>query len=272
MKEIRDVNTDQQDSGLREQLSIDRDTGPSRLGITSSDIDNVLYSASDSRQVSTIYTTNNQYHVVLYVSPEYQRDPRPSTAPTCATPQPASHRQRRQPPPPVAAASASAQIPRHVSPPTVPAAANPRSPLSAIVHRTERRSALVSITSRQFPAATISFQPRARRPLRQATDSIEAAAAASVNLPARHPGPAFPGHRQAFQDSLSSEPSSSCSPSSPSTSCSALLYESLSHPLTILPRCPRLAWCAARCCSSSRSSGYRHSDILLIGSSRRTRS
>ncbi len=74
MREIRDVNTDQQDLGLLEQLAFDRDTA-SRLGITAADIDNSLYSAFGQRQVSTIYTTVNQYHVVLSVPESFQRDP-----------------------------------------------------------------------------------------------------------------------------------------------------------------------------------------------------
>ena len=74
MPELRDVSSDQQDQGLQANLVIDRDTA-SRLGITPQMIDNVLYDAFGQRQVSTMYTPLNQYHVVMEVAPEFQRDP-----------------------------------------------------------------------------------------------------------------------------------------------------------------------------------------------------
>ncbi|HUZ03819.1 MAG TPA: efflux RND transporter permease subunit, partial [Acidobacteriaceae bacterium] len=67
LPELRDVSTDQQNQGLDTQLVIDRDTA-SRLGITPQAIDNTLYDAFGQRQVSTIYTQLNQYHVVLEVA------------------------------------------------------------------------------------------------------------------------------------------------------------------------------------------------------------
>jgi len=59
LKELRDVNTDQQDRGLEAQLVIDRDTA-SRLGVAAQDIDNALYDAFGQRQVSTMYRPLNQ--------------------------------------------------------------------------------------------------------------------------------------------------------------------------------------------------------------------
>src|SRR5207245_3889520 len=72
LKELRDVNTDQQDKGLDAQVIIDRDTA-SRLGVSPQDIDNALYDAFGQRQVSTIYRQLNQYHVVMEVDPQYQQ-------------------------------------------------------------------------------------------------------------------------------------------------------------------------------------------------------
>ncbi len=72
--QLKDVNSDQQVSGLEETVIIDRDTA-SRLGITPSQIDNILYDAFGQRQISTIYRTLNQYHVVLEVDPRYQLTP-----------------------------------------------------------------------------------------------------------------------------------------------------------------------------------------------------
>jgi multidrug efflux pump len=64
---LRDVATDQQNAGMQEQLVIDRDTA-SRLGITPTQIDETLYDAFGQRQVSTMFTQLNQYHVVLEVA------------------------------------------------------------------------------------------------------------------------------------------------------------------------------------------------------------
>src|SRR4029453_69106 len=74
LPEIADVNTDQQDRGLEAMLRIDRDTA-SRLGVTTLAIDNTLYDAFGRRQVSTMYTSLNQYHVVMEVAPQYWQNP-----------------------------------------------------------------------------------------------------------------------------------------------------------------------------------------------------
>ena len=72
--ELRDVATDQQVNGLRVRVVFDRDTA-SRLGITPSTIDNTLYDAYGQREVSTMFTQLNQYHVVLEVKPGFQNNP-----------------------------------------------------------------------------------------------------------------------------------------------------------------------------------------------------
>src|SRR5262249_35148027 len=72
--ELRDVASDQQDRGLQASLVVDRDTA-SRLGILPQAIDDTLYDAFGQRQVSTIFTQLNQYHVVLEVAPRFQEDP-----------------------------------------------------------------------------------------------------------------------------------------------------------------------------------------------------
>jgi multidrug efflux pump len=68
------VNSDQQISGLEANVVIDRDTA-ARLGITAQQIDAVLYDAFGQEQISTIYQTLNQYHVVMEVDPKYQLTP-----------------------------------------------------------------------------------------------------------------------------------------------------------------------------------------------------
>src|SRR3989440_9220424 len=74
LPELRDVASDQQDQGLEASLVIDRDTA-SRLGILPQAIDDTLYDAFGQRQVSTIFTQLNQYHVVLEVQPRFRQNP-----------------------------------------------------------------------------------------------------------------------------------------------------------------------------------------------------
>ncbi|HEY1980635.1 MAG TPA: efflux RND transporter permease subunit, partial [Xanthobacteraceae bacterium] len=71
---LADVSSDQQQRGLESDLVIDRDTA-SRLGITPAQIDNTLYDAFGQRQVSTIYSAINQYHVVMEIDPRYTQYP-----------------------------------------------------------------------------------------------------------------------------------------------------------------------------------------------------
>ena len=71
---VTDVASDLQDQGLGAQLVIDRDTA-ARLGVAMADVDNTLYDAFGQRQVSTIFTQLNQYHVVMEVGQEFQTDP-----------------------------------------------------------------------------------------------------------------------------------------------------------------------------------------------------
>ena len=71
---LLDVNSDQQNKGLQAGLVIDR-AAAARLGITTQIIDNTLYDAFGQRQVSTMYTRINQYHVVLEVDPQFWQNP-----------------------------------------------------------------------------------------------------------------------------------------------------------------------------------------------------
>ncbi len=74
LPELEDVATDQQPGGLAVALLIDRPTA-SRLGITPTTIDNTLYDAFGQRQINTMYTQLNQYHVILECEPQFQLDP-----------------------------------------------------------------------------------------------------------------------------------------------------------------------------------------------------
>jgi len=74
LKELEDVATDQQVGGLAVSLNIDRPTA-SRLGIAPTSVDNTLYDAFGQRQINTMYTQLNQYHVILEAEPQFQLDP-----------------------------------------------------------------------------------------------------------------------------------------------------------------------------------------------------
>jgi multidrug efflux pump len=71
---LTDLNSDQADKGLETDLVIDRDTA-SRLGLTASQIDSTLYDAFGQRQVSTIYESLNQYHVIMVVAQRFWQEP-----------------------------------------------------------------------------------------------------------------------------------------------------------------------------------------------------
>src|SRR6185369_11387971 len=71
---LTDIDTDQQDHGIESFLTVDRATA-SRFGISARDIDNALYDAFGQRQVSTLYTSLNQYHVIMEVAPQYSQSP-----------------------------------------------------------------------------------------------------------------------------------------------------------------------------------------------------
>ena len=75
LPELADVATDRQTGGLAASLIIDR-VAASRLGIAPSTIDNTLYDAFGQRQINTMYTQVNQYHVILEAQPEFQLDPK----------------------------------------------------------------------------------------------------------------------------------------------------------------------------------------------------
>jgi multidrug efflux pump len=75
LPELTDVVTDQQLNGMAEALVIDRATA-SRFGITPQTIDNTLYDAFGQRQINTLYTQLNQYHVILEAEPKFQLDAR----------------------------------------------------------------------------------------------------------------------------------------------------------------------------------------------------
>jgi len=232
LPELRDVVTDQLNSGLREQLVIDRDTA-SRLGLTPSDIDNALYDAFGQRQVSTIYAPLNQYHVVMAVDDSFQNNPdvlnqiyvrHGAAGATAANFASAA--------PPVLAASAAAS---HSTTATT-APGNPAVPLSAIAHFEESRSALAVNHQGPFPAATVSFNLAPGVSLSQATDAINKTES-DMGLPSTI-NTGFQGAAQAFQSSLGSVGALGLLALFTVYIVLGMLYESFIHPLTILSTLP----------------------------------
>jgi multidrug efflux pump len=199
LKELRDVNTDQQDKGLQAQLVIDRDTA-GRLGLAAQDIDNALYDAFGQRQVSTMYRPLNQYHVVMEVAPEFQQ--------TTEALQNIYLRSTNGTPIPLAAFT-------HFLPSNIPLAVNHQS---------------------QFPSVTISFNLAPGVSLGQATQAIQAAQS-SIGFPATIQA-SFQGTAAAFQDSLSSELVLIITALITVYIVLGMLYESYIHPITILSTIP----------------------------------
>src|SRR5437764_2202281 len=132
-----DVNSDQQNAGLQASLTYDRQTA-ARLGISAQLIDDTLYDAFGQRQVSTMFTSLNQYHVVMEVDPQYWQSPtgldsiyiRPNTTAASVAPSPS--------PTPTGAASSAITVPtsQYAAPPTpipTPAIANPALTAAPIV-------------------------------------------------------------------------------------------------------------------------------------------
>jgi len=197
--ELRDINTDQQDNGLRYQLVIDRDTA-SRLGITPLMIDSTLSDAFGQRQVSTTYRTLNQYHVVMEVAPEFQTD---------------------------------VDSLRHIF---VKSTNGTQVPLSAFSHFEMNRVPLQVNHQSQRPASTISFNLAPGVSLSDATNAIEQAKN-RIGLPSTVVG-GFQGSAQAFQSSLSSEPILILLAMITVYIVLGMLYESFIHPLTILSTLP----------------------------------
>ncbi|PYU91666.1 MAG: acriflavine resistance protein B [Acidobacteria bacterium] len=199
LPELRDVASDQQNGGLEASLVIDRDTA-SRLGITPQLIDDTLYDAFGQRQVSTIFTQLNQYHVVLEVAPRYQQNP-----------------------------DALKDI--YVRPPTGPPA-----PLSAFTHFEPATTALAVNHQGQFPAVTLSFNLAPGVSLGDAVQAIQGAER-DMGLPASIHAE-FQGTAQAFQNSLSNEPLLILAALVTVYIVLGVLYESYIHPVTILSTLP----------------------------------
>src|SRR5438477_594383 len=198
LPQLVDVNTDAQDKGLQTSLVIDRDAA-ARLGVSPRLIDTTLNDAFGQRQVSTIYSALNQYHVVMEAAPEYWQ-------------------------------SADSLEHVYVSTP------KGQVPLSAFAHYAPTNTALSVNHQSQFVATTISFNLPEGTSLGQATIAIDNALA-RIGVPSTIRG-SFQGTARAFQDSLKSQPWLILAALLTVYIVLGVLYESYVHPITILSTLP----------------------------------
>ncbi|MBJ6762703.1 multidrug efflux RND transporter permease subunit [Myxococcaceae bacterium JPH2] len=196
---LADINSDQRDHGLEAFVTVDHDTA-SRFGITAAAIDSTLYDAFGQRQVSTMYTERNQYHVVMVVQKQYW------------------------------------QRPESLDVVYVRGSEGQQVPLSAFATFAPA-STLLSVNHQgQFPSATLSFNLLPGASLGTVVSAVEEAVHQMV-LPAGIRGN-FSGTAQAFQSSLASEPLLIAAALFAVYVVLGILYESTLHPITILSTLP----------------------------------
>ena len=199
LPQLTDIASDQQIDGLGATLEIDRDTA-SRLGITPQNIDDTLDDAFGQRQVSTIFTQLNQYHVVMEVAPSFQRT---TTA---------------------------------LNDLYVKSSNGTQVPLSTFTRITEHPAALSIGHQGQFPSTTISFNLAPGVSIGEAVTAVNRAVA-ELHLPLSV-NTAFQGTAAAFIASLTNEPLLILAALITVYIVLGVLYESYIHPITILSTLP----------------------------------
>jgi multidrug efflux pump len=281
--ELRDVATDQQNGGLAAALVIDRVTA-SRMGITPSVVDETLYDGFGQRQVTTLYTQLNQYHVILETMPDFQKNPAKlqdiyvrsalassslttgsgsAPAGTVVTSSTASGNSNASPSP---ATTKSTPNSGSATPAAVSNTNGAAVPLSAFTHF-ESRTAPLSVNHQgQFPVVTISFNLAPDASLGEATKAIEKVQQ-DIGMPLSVQA-AFQGTAASFQLSLSNEPILILAALVTVYIVLGVLYESYIHPITILSTLPSAgvgAILALLICGQELSVVALIGIILLIG-------
>ena len=199
LPQLRDVASDQLNSGLQMRLIIDRDLA-SRLGITPQMIDDALYNAFGQRQVSIMFTQLNQYRLVLEVKPGFKNDPSDLTEIYIHSP------------------------------------LGGMVPMSTFTRLEEGTSPLSINHQGQFPVVTVSFNLAPGVSLGEAVEVIEKAKE-EIGLPASIVA-GFQGTAQAFQASLKNTPILILAALVTVYIVLGVLYESYIHPITILSTLP----------------------------------
>jgi multidrug efflux pump len=269
LPEITDVATDQQTGGLATSLMIDRVTA-SRLGIAPTTIDNTLYDAFGQRQINTLYTSTNQYHVILEALPHFQLAPdmldkmyiqanassgasgaaaassfassgsssAGSNATTTALPYTPSAGTL------VAPATALTAGVGSTTTTNTPVTANTTTsstynnavPLGAFSHFENTTQALSITHQGQFPSVTVSFNLAPDGALGNAITSVDKVAK-DLNMPASIQAD-FQGTAASFRNSLSNEALLVLAALVTVYIVLGVLYESFIHPITILSTLP----------------------------------
>jgi multidrug efflux pump len=278
--ELRDLATDQQTSGLAASLVIDRVTA-SRMGITPQAIDQLLYDAYGQRQVSTLYTQVNQYHIVLETQPDFQKNPSKlndiyvrsalasgalTTGSGTVTSTTASGNSASSASPSPSASPNTAVSSGSSNPSAVGSANGAAIPLSAITHFEMKSSPLSVNHQGQFPVVTISFNLAPGASLGEATKAIDKAQQ-EIGMPLSIQS-AFQGTAASFQASLSNEPILILAALITVYIVLGVLYESYIHPITILSTLPSAgvgAILALLICGQELSVVALIGIILLIG-------
>jgi len=199
LPQVIDLTSDQQSAAPQVTLAINRDVA-SRLGITAADIDGVLYDAFGQRPISQLFTSLNQYFVIMEVSPNFQLGP-----------------------------NALQRI--YVKSQTAGMV-----PLSELVTQQPTVTPLSVNHQGQFPSVTLSFNLKANAPLGPAVTAISNAFAALHAPPTIQAS--FQGNAQAFQSSLSSTPILILAALIAVYIILGMLYENTIHPLTIISTLP----------------------------------
>ena len=198
-KIVTDVASDLQDEGLGAKLVVDRDTA-ARLGIAMADVDNTLYDAFGQRQVSTIFTQLNQYHVVMEVGQNFQTDP------------------------------------GTLSNLYVKSGNGTQVPLSMLAHWEQSRAQLAIGHQGQFPSTVISFNLAPGKALGDAVNAVNRIEH-QIQMPAAI-NASFQGTAAAFQTSLANEPILILAALVTVYIVLGVLYESYIHPITIISSLP----------------------------------
>ena len=262
LPELTDVATDQQDQGLRAQLIYDRDTA-SRLGISPNTIDQTLYDAYGQRQVSTMFTQLNQYHVILELKPGFQKNPielrdlyiRTGVPASTGTPgggtglvSGGSSSTSLSTGPMNTAANAATSIVTGAGSSAASAVFNGVAASSSVFpnggqiplasfSRVELQSVPITVNHQgQFPVVTLSFNLAPTAALGEAVTAVTKVKN-ELNMPASIQG-AFQGTAEAFEASLQNEPVLILAAIITVYIVLGVLYESYIHPITIISTLP----------------------------------
>ncbi len=229
LPELADVASDLETRGLQSSLSIDRETA-SRVGITPQNIDDTLYDSFGQRQVSTLFTQLNQYHVILEVKPDFQKHP------------------------------------KNLQDIYIRSAGGGEVPLSAFTQAGNSSTPVLITHIGQFPATTVSFNLTRNAALGEAVDAIRKVEKQMPVPPAMQGS--FQGTAEAFVASLTNEPLLILAALVTVYIVLGVLYESYIHPITILSTLPSAgvgALLALMICRSELTVVAIIGIVLLIG-------